>query len=255
MDLVTELRAARTLAGLSARDVAHLARVAPSTVTRIENGAFADIGYRMVQRILDAVDLGADLGPLSRPSAISAARYLLGDEIAPPADLGFWLDRWRSLRLLGKDNDVISPRELAWRAGRSASLAFRPGSVTVARSLDLATAGRRLDQAGIEWANTGDAAANRIADYADETWPVYYVSDLRAALNALGATLSLPGDAGPSMTLIPFDGASEAGRWRDSDGTGLVYAAPWQVVMDCYGGEQRMPSQAEWILDAWEAAA
>ena len=33
--------------------------------------------------------------------------------------------------------------------------------------------------------------------------------------------------------------------------TSLVYAAPSQVVMDCYAGTERMPQQAEWIMDEW----
>lgn len=255
MDLYTRIRIARTLSGLSARDLARLAEVAPSTVTRIENREIGDVSYRVVQRILDAVDLGPDLKPLSRPSALAAARILLGDEVERPADFDFWVDRWRKLRVVGADGQPTNVRDLAWRAARSASLAHRPGAVFVRRALDLADVARLFDDADLEWANTGDSAANRISLFADQTWPVFYVSDVRTALDSLSAAPFLPNEDGPAMTLIPFDGTSEAGRWRDTDQTGLVYAAPWQVVLDCFAGMQRMPDQAERILDLWGAAA
>ncbi|MFT4164770.1 MAG: helix-turn-helix transcriptional regulator [Microlunatus sp.] len=253
MDLGTRLNVARRLSGLTASDVARLAEVAVSTVTRVEQGAWGDVSYSRVMRLLDAVDLKPDLTPLSRPDAISAFRFLVDDAPAPPT-LDFWLERWRKLNLLDDNSQPLDAREVAWRASCSAPLQSRPGSVVLPR-MDLYEVGHLLGRAGIEWANTGDSAANRLAECADETWPVLYVADIRAALAAIGAQMKLPGDPlSPSMTLIPFDGFSEAGRWTDAD-TGLVYAAPWQVVADCYAGADRMLQQADWILETWKGAA
>lgn len=249
--LIDRLRAARTLNGLSAREVARLAGVEPSTVTRIEQGAFPRASYEVISRLLRANDLGADLQPLSQPTAIQAARLLLGDTVPAPYDLPEWLDRWCRLGLVEKDGQVTNSRDLVFRAGRSAWLASRPGAVDLPRTLTWDQVADRLNAADVDWAATGDAAANRLSEYADETWPVLYVEDLRAAVEALDLSPRLPCETGPRITLIPFDGTSELGRWVEDN---MRYAAPWQVVMDSYAGTQRMPLQADWILDGWETA-
>jgi len=250
MDLATNLRAARTVNALSAREVARLADVSPSTVTRIEKGEWNTVSYAVVQRLLDATDLGPDLKPRSRPTAIAAARHILGDTQLPPSDLSEWVTRWRSLRLLDERDQARNPRDLAFRAGRSAPLACRPGAVNAPRTRDIIDIAKHLDTTGIQWAITGDSAANRITEYADQIWPVVYVDELATALDAIEVRPALPSERGPVMTLIPMDDFNRIGRWRD-DETGMVYAAPWQVVMDSYAGTQRMPQQADRILDAW----
>ena len=248
------LGGARIVNGLSARDVARLAGVSASTVTRVEQGAFPKVSYDVVIRLLEANDIGPDLRPLSRPSAITAARALLGDSVERPVDYDRWVDRWQKVRVLDDDARIRDYRKLAVLAGRSAPLFDRPGSVAVQRTIDWMEAGRRLTAAGVEWANTGDSAANRLSLYADQPLPTFYVENIQASVDALNCPIPIPTEPGPRITLIPFDGASELGRWCETGGetAGMWYAAPWQVVMDCFGGVDRMLLQAERILDGWE---
>lgn len=249
--LATALQASRTSAALSLRDLARIADLPPSTISRAEKGA--DVSLSMLARLSEAADLGPDLRPVGRPEAITVARILLGDEgLREPAEMSYWVERWRRLGAVGVDGAVRDVRGLALRAGRSGYLAKRPNSVDAIRTGSAQQLALQLERAGVEYAITGAAGANNIAEYADAPWPVVYVENLRAGLTALGAMPRLPGERGAPMTLILFDGFSEVGRARSDDG--LVYADPWQIVMDCYGGIDRMPNQADWILDAWEIA-
>lgn len=212
------------------------------------------VSYELAVRLLRANNLDPSMRPLSQPSAVSAARSLLGDDVTPPPDMAEWVARWTALRLLDTDGAVRDARGLAFRAGRSALLSARPGAVAVRRDLPWLETGRRFNRAGIAWANTGDSAANRLFPFADQVWPVFYVEDVRSALQATDLTPLLPGERGPRTLFIPFDGASEAGRWQDEAGptSEMWFAAPWQVVIDCFAGADRMLQQADRILDSWE---
>lgn len=241
---------------MSARDLARLTGADVSTITRFEDEGWLTASRDLTNRVLEALDRKPDLEIMSRPQAIAVARLLLGDSTALPLDgstFEFWASKWRLTRILDQDNVVKDRRSLAFRAGRSASLLARPGSVDVAHDRDWLTLGRQLSSAGIEWANTGGSAANRLAPYADQPWPVFYVNEIRRAVDELGLKPLLPAETGPNIRILPFDGFSEAGRWQDCSGSteSMWFAAPWQVVMDCYAGVDRMPTQANWILDAW----
>jgi transcriptional regulator with XRE-family HTH domain len=254
MELGECLRATRVGNGTSARDVALLAGVAPSTVIRVEGGQLPNVSWELALRLLAANDLGPDMKPVSAPTGIAAARRMLGDAVAEQPDFAGWLRRWRLLRLVDDAGQVRDVRSLAFRAGRSALLANRSGSVSVARRLSWLQVGDRLSSGGVEWANTGDSAANRVSLFADQVWPVFYVEDVVRAVEAIGSPVMLPGQRGPRTLLVPFDGFSEVGRWQDENGPteGVWYAAPWQVAMDCYAGVQRMLLQAEHLIDLWE---
>src|SRR5690554_3032800 len=118
MDIRTAIAGTRDMNNMSSRDIAAIAGVATSTVTRFLNGDRADVSWTVGNLLLDAVDLKTDLSPLSRPSAIATARFLLAD--GPQADdAAFWLDRWSKIGLVDSGK-VLKRRDLAFRAPRSA---------------------------------------------------------------------------------------------------------------------------------------
>jgi transcriptional regulator with XRE-family HTH domain len=247
MDIGRRIRRARIGAQLTAREVALLAGVATSTVTRIENGE-REPSYGLVVRLLRAVDVGENLEPLSRPSSIATARWLIDPEFdVRPDDADEWLTTWTTLGLLDSDQRPTDLRRLLFRAARSARLVARPWRIDFPLAEGWEQVEAVLSDGGFGWARTGDAAANRIVEWADESWPVCYVDDVYAAREVIGVPPRRPDERGPVMSLVQFDGYSEIGRWKDADGT--WYADPWQVVMDCFGGVQRMPEQADMIVD------
>ncbi|WP_460705079.1 helix-turn-helix domain-containing protein [Myceligenerans halotolerans] len=253
MDIGRRIRRARIGAQLTARELALLSDVATSTVTRIENGERMP-SYDLAVRLLRAADVGEDLQPLSRASSIGTVRWLIDPEFGVrPDDADEWIMRWTKLGLLDADQRPTALRRLLFRAARSARLVARPWRMDFPLHEGWQQAQEKLSGGGIEWARTGDAAANRIVEWADESWPVFYVDDVYAAREVIGRPTRRPDERGPVMSLVPFDGYSEIGRWRDSDGS--WYADPWQVVMDCFGGVQRMPEQADMIVDAFVETA
>lgn len=76
-----------------------------------------------------------------------------------------------------------------------------------------------------------------------EAWPVLYVEDVDRAAEAARLTPNQAGSFGMRVTLIPFDGVSELGRIEIG---GIAVAARDQVILDAYGGIDRMPEQATW---------
>lgn len=249
LTIAQRLRGTRKANALSARQVAALAGVSPSTVVRVESGDMNPT-YDLVLRLLNAVGLDERLAPVSLPSAIATARWLLGDgEVSGEAD--YWIERWERINAVrvSDDGEVSVPdvRSLAFRAGRSAVLAARPGAALLRHDRSWDDVADGLRRSGIASAGTGDRSANRLVPYASETSPSFYVEDVGAAIEALGLAYRAPREWGQPIVLLPFDGYSERGSWLDADGR--WYAAPWQVVMDCYGGSDRLPEQADRILD------
>lgn len=251
MTAAQQIRTAKMMSGLNSKQIALLAGVSASTVTRIERGEMKPT-VEMFERLVGAAgfELETTLKPKSDPLAVAAARSLI-EQDAPKVDTGY-IRQWMRLGLVDADGQVKSERELAYRAAQSARLAARPGMRNFERTMTWTEAGRAFNAAGIEWANTGDSAANRLLPFADQIWPVFYVADVDAAATVAGLVERV-GTYGPSISLMPFDGYSEAGRWQDDDG--MWFADPIQVLIDCYAGTTRMPEQADALADAWDVAA
>lgn len=251
MNVAELIRNARVSSELNSKDVASLAGVSASTVTRIERGEMKPT-VEMVQRLMEAAGYLLDFTVTAKsdPSAIAAARSVLcGDKtLALFGDAARYIEKWTRMGLLDAEGDAVSVREVAYRAARSARLADRPGIRYFERSATWTGLGARLNAAGIEWMNTGDSAANRLYPYADQIWPVFYVGDAEAAAVALGLVERI-GTYGPSISLVPFDGVSEIGRWQDGDG--MWFADRFQVLIDCYAGTTRMPEQADALIEMW----
>ncbi|MDT0202324.1 helix-turn-helix transcriptional regulator [Nocardioides sp. AE5] len=244
----SRFRAGRQIANLTTRQVGALAGVSASTVSRVEMGNLNPT-YDVAMRLLAAVDLDPSFQPASQPGAIATARWLLGDGECPTAPEA-WLERWHTLGIIDIQGDaqpaVLDTRALALRAGRAATLTRRPGAALLRQDRGAMEVSAGLKGAGISYARTGDRAANRLVSVATDGMPVFYVNDVDDAVNALGLAYRGPREWGAPIVLLPFDGYSEAGRVGVDD---EWFASDWQVVMDCYGGTDRMPEQADRVLD------
>lgn len=245
MDLAERISTLRRVNGLSARQLAALVDVAPTTVTRIEAGAVSP-SFDLAQEILAALwePIGftgsADIG------AIAAGRLALDPTlgVAVSEAVEAWQRRWARIGLLDVAGQVVPGREadLLFRVGRAARLTRRPGAVDFGPGPTVSDVADALGKAGIEYAVTGDAGANLYRSSAGETWPVLYVEDIVRAADAAGLARKEPGSFGMRITLIPFEGVSELGR---SEINGIAVAARDQVVIDAYGGIDRMAEQAD----------
>ena len=139
----------------------------------------------------------------------------------------------------GKEADLL------FRAGRAARLTRRPGAVDFKAGSSAYDVAGALGMAGIDYALTGDAGANLYRSSAGEAWPVLYVEDVARAADIAGLVRKEPGSFGMRITLIPFDGVSELGRTTIN---GITVAARDQVIIDAYGGIDRMAEQADILL-------
>ena len=248
MDLAERISTLRRVNGLSARQLAALVDVAPTTVTRIESGVVSP-SFDLAQEIL--TDLGEPIGftGVADVAAIAAARLALDLSIAVPVTPGVdtWRKRWARIGLVDDVGSVAPGKEadLLFRAGRAARLTRRPGAVDFEAGPSAYDLAETFGAAGLEYALTGDAGANLYHSSAGEAWPVVYVADIDRDAEAGGLVRKAAGSFGTRITLIPFDGVSEVGRAAIN---GVVVAARDQVILDAYGGIDRMAEQADILL-------
>lgn len=248
MDLSERISILRRANGLSARQLATLVDVAPTTVTRIESGVVSP-SFDLAQEILTVLGEPIGFTGLADTGAVAAARLALDPslDIAVIDAVVAWRERWARIGLVD-DSGAAQPGQrgnLLFRAATSARLSRRRGAVDFqpdGSALELAT---MLANAGVAHALTGDTAANFYSESAGEVWPVFYVADVAQAGRAAGLVRREPGTFGPRITLIPFDGVCEVGR-IEIDGAWV--SALDQVILDCFGGTGRMAEQADILL-------
>lgn len=248
VDLAERISTLRRVNGLSARQLAALVGVAPTTVTRIESGAVSP-SFDLAQEILAVLGEPIGFTGLADVDAIATARLALDPELGVPSTPGvdLWRQRWARIGLLDADGRIAPGKEadLLFRAGRAARLTRRPGAVDFAAGPSAAQIAESFRAAGIEYAITGDAGANLYRSSAGEAWPVLYVEDVAHAAEVASLVRKQPGSFGMRITLIPFDGVSDIDR---VDINGVTVVARDQVVIDAYGGVDRMVEQADILM-------
>jgi transcriptional regulator with XRE-family HTH domain len=248
VDLAERISTLRRVNGLSARQLAALVDVAPTTVTRIESGAVSP-SFDLAQEILTVLGEPIGFTGLADVAAIAAARSALDHSliVLVASESEAWRRRWARIGLVDEVGRVVPGKEadLMFRAGRAARLTRRPGSVDFKAGPSAYDVADALEAAGVDYALTGDAGANLYRSSAGEAWPVLYVEDVSRAADAAGVVRKEPGSFGMRITLIPFDGVSELGRTTIS---GIKVAARDQIIIDAYGGIDRMAEQADILL-------
>ena len=209
MDLAERISTLRRANGLSARQLAALVDVAPTTVTRIESSSVSP-SFDLAQEILAVLGEPIGFTGAADVGAIATARLALDPkldvEVTPAIEA--WRQRWARIGLVDDHGRSIDGKQadLLFRAGRAARLTRRAGAadfMTGPTAFELADA---LGSAGIDYAVTGDAGANLYRSSAGEAWPVLYVEGVERAAAAAGLTRKEPGSFGMRVTLIPFDG-------------------------------------------------
>lgn len=248
MDLSERISTLRRVNGLSARQLAALVDVAPTTVTRIESGAVSP-SFDLAQEILTVLGEPIGFTGVADTAAIAAARLALDPSLAVAATpaVEAWQQRWARIGLVDASGRVLPGKEadLLFRAGRAARLTRRPGAVDFKAGPTAYDVAEALGRAGVDYSLTGDAGANLYRSSAGEIWPVLYVEDVVRAAEAAGLVRKGLGTFGMRVTLIPFDGVSELGR---TEIVGVSVAARDQVILDAYGGIDRMTEQADIML-------
>lgn len=248
MDLAERISTLRRMSGLSARQLARLVDVAPTTVTRIEAGRVSP-SFDLAQEIMTVLGEPIGFTGVADMSAIAAARLALDPtlDIARSPDLWRWWSRWERLGLVDDSGRVFpgGEQDLLRVAGRAARLTRRPGSVDFMSGPTALEIAEALRKASIEYAVTGDAGANLYYYSADEAWPVVYVENIPRAAAVAGLTRKDSDAFGMRVTLMPFDGVVELSRTTIG---GVTVAARDQVILDAYGGIDRMPEQADILL-------
>jgi transcriptional regulator with XRE-family HTH domain len=254
MDIARQLQRARLNLNLTRAELAALAGMATSTISRIERGEISP-SLETVEKIATAAgrEMTIELPRGCNQVAIAAGRTAMaGDDFSDLPGVQDLLDRWRLAGLVGDAGQAVSNRRIAELSGKLARLRQRPGLRTVRSNALWFEVGRKLSESGVAWCNTGDSAANRISLSADQIWPVFYVADIDAAIRVVGIDDNVVGSA-PRVSFLPFDRVAEVGRWEGEDG--LWFADIAQVMIDCYGGTGRMPQQAEALADVLESRA
>lgn len=248
MDLAERISILRRVNGLSARQLAALVDVAPTTVTRIEAGAVSP-SFDLAQEILAVLGEPIGFTGVADNAVIAAARLALDQtlDITVTPDVQAWWQRWARLGLVDAAGraEPSKTADLLRRAGRAARLTRRPGAVDFVSGPTAYEIAEALGGAGVDYALTGDAGANLYRSSAGEAWPVFYVEGVPRAAKAAGLARKEPGSFGMRVTLIPFDGASELGRTTID---GFTVVAREQVILDGYGGIDRMAEQADILL-------
>jgi len=248
MDLAERISTLRRVNGLSARQLAVLVDVAPTTVTRIESGAVSP-SFDLAQEILAVLGEPIGFTGAADVAAIAAARLALDPKLGIEVTAGVeaWRQRWARIGLVDGQGPAINGKEadLLLRAGRAARLTRRSGAVDFKAGSTAYELADALGVAGIDYAVTGDAGANLYRSSVGEAWPVLYVEDIGRAAETGGLSRKEPGSFGTRVTLIPFDGVCELGRIEIGD---VIVVARDQVIIDAYGGIDRMPEQADILL-------
>lgn len=253
------VKQAREAAGLNKNQLAALAGVPASTVSRIESGAI-DPTLGMLDRLLRAAGYvpNIELARGSDPIVAACARVILtGQEFEAlnNTEISSRLDQvaksWIAQRFLNPDRTLsAAPRELAREAGRRSELPLRPNVRAYRLGLNWVATASRIDATKTKWASTGAKAAQRLGASGEGVSPaIFYVENIDLAERVLKAQPIERGDSCDTL-LIPFDGFSEVGAWRDNDG--LWWADPMQVVIDCYGMNDDSISMADQIADEWD---
>ena len=237
---------ARLLSGLSRRQAAVMAGVSASTISRIELGEL-DPTMSMLDRILAACGwrLDESLRTFVDMDAVRAARRLLEPGLDLPATAGSasYASRWEQSGVFRAQAEQARADELCRRAAQYASLSGRPGARKYAARAWPRIA-RSLEEAGEPWALTGAFAARLYTKVATVVRTTIYVGDVARSADAAGLELI---SSGPYVTLIPFDETTSAGVQEVEGGVRL--AAFWQIVIDCFAGNGRMPDQAAAMVE------
>lgn len=259
MDAAMIVKRIRALSGVTRKELAELADLAPSTIGRIERGTL-DPTWGTLSRILEATGFrinGDSVVSAGDPAAITAARPVLesllvpvsADALAPSAQLrqesadtaaNLWLRRWARAGWLSERPDADDLVNVAVAAGNAGRIVRRK----VARRHVAAPDGwralvRRLEEKGIAYAVSGLVAARPDRATATSAGPVIYVEDPSQAVAELGLE-----EADPTRGVLLVTPPGDELTRTEIDGD-IRFVSRAQGVLDAFAGSGREPDKAE----------
>ncbi|TQO20668.1 helix-turn-helix protein [Rhodoglobus vestalii] len=249
------VRSMRLIGGLSQVDLANLAGVAASTISRIERGSLEPT-WSIMSRLLDSAGYRqtGDLTSLGDNAAVAAARIALGETIDARLDdarVNGWLERWKKARFIDETERVRDIGKLGAQAGIASRIFDRPNerqSVVYDRPWQNIVAA--LASSGVRYAVSGITATSLTRTRDGAAWPLIYVDSVPQALQA--AELRPQATAGPRVTLMSFDRVAASGI---VDEDGIAFVSPGQALIDSYAGPGRMADLADAVASRWMAGA
>ncbi|GAA4513749.1 helix-turn-helix domain-containing protein [Brevibacterium yomogidense] len=262
MDAATIIKRIRVLSGVTRKELAELAGVAPSTIGRVEQGTL-DPTWGTLSHILEATGHqinGDTVVSAGDPSGIAAARPVLekhlalrsaaeGSPTAPCAAaansqiteaVSRWLGRWGRVGWLSDRTDVDDLVCVAVSAGNAGKIARR--SVlqrTVVADGGWRSLARRLDEAGFAYAISGLVATRRDRASATAVRPVIYVDSPPLAV----AKLDLE-ETGSGRGVLLISPVGDELERTETEG-GIRFVSRAQGVLDAFAGAGREPDKAE----------
>lgn len=257
MEASNILLAIRGTLGIPQAELARLAQLSPSTISRIETGAL-DPTWGNLWRILQATGHrlhGERLQPVGDPSAAIAACSELDRALQPdveqhprravPESVRLWLERWRRAGWITEPPTLMG---LGKMASAAAVIAGEVGHAVPARRIGHRSRWReialRIDEQGIDYAVSDLAVALELPQLSLRSQPLIYVPDPAFAAARLREEESAPGEG---VLLVSTDGPELDGA---VDGYGLRVTSLGQAIMDGFRSPVRGPANA-WSVLGW----
>lgn len=246
------IRNVRSLNGLTRTELAKIANISPSTISRIERGEL-DPSWSSMMSIMQSVgySIGDRIRSYGDVTAVEAARRAIERDIEPhdSSPVASWLDRWLRAGLVDR-RGVIAGKigQIALLAGNAAAVSARPGVRNFAYTTGWQKTARDLNSNGITFATSGIDAASGGMSTEGSDWPLIYVEDPASAATAVGLLSAQEGQR--RLTLLPFDSNSARGMWRDA--AGLSWVNPVQGLIDAYAMPGRSADRADAVVPRFE---
>ena len=278
MEAAAIIKKIRAMSGITRKELAQLADVSPSTISRIER-AEMDPTWSTMQKIVSATGYqvnGTSVVSSGDTSAIQAANIylepLLRQALAPmaaplqpsattktaaplpvkaKAPTGEWTDRWKRTGWLEDSAGVDDLVAIAVTAGNAGKVARRPGArVPVEIPKGWRDLVDRLEEAGVDYAVSGIVATWEDRSDAQAGAPLIYVSDPRGVAEQLGLERARPGRG---VLLLE----AMSGELDDVESEGGIRFIPRsRALLDAFSGPGREPDKAEDQLRAlWKEAS
>lgn len=245
------VRTIRTRGGLTRTDLARMAGVAASTVSRIERGELEPT-WSVMNKLLESAGYRPTATLCSRGdvSAVVAAREALGETVdgSSSASVRDWTDRWKRAGLIDGNGRARRVEKLGIQAGIASRIFDRPNprmSVIYDRTWQEVAAA--FSKAGLRYAVSGITATSPTKAQDGAAWPLIYVDSVPGAVAAAGLTEQT--GSGPRITLLGLDDVAANGTCEDE---GYTFVSPGQALIDSYAGPGRMADLADAAASRWQ---
>lgn len=246
MQAASILKQIRLSDGITRAELAALAGISASTVSRIERGRL-DPTWGTLMRVLDATGfqiMGNVVVPAGDPSAVASARAVIE---RGELDLG---DRWVAAWVrAGWAKRGMSPEDvlsIGIAAGNAARFSRRPDARRYLRG-DWRAVARALGTVGLDYAVSG-IVATRVDRDVPDTGIVVYLDAPLDEVDRLGFEPGTPSDG--VMVLRPTAGELDG----TEDDRGIRFVSTVQAMLDGFAGGGRQPDKAEAVALSWRPA-